>query len=199
MGFKLKCPSCRGSFAWNPKEGMPDLCALCGEHVGHDTAEDIVFCPAIRTNAKTRAVDDVYRQMEAGSITRAQIAAEMTGAPVSEMSGLKITDMRDNQRQGDIAAVLPNNPVSELMRANPNVSGMQRDLGLQMSQQTMIGSHPSAGARMRTALQNVHPDMVRKHCIGTDAYTRQPIIPSTDVVSERHAAETYQPGYRRRG
>lgn len=155
MGFKLKCPSCRGSFAWNPREGMPDLCALCGEKVGHDTADDIVFCPAIRTNAKTRSVDEVYRQMEAGSITRAQIAAEMTGAPVSEMSDLKITNMRDNQRQGDMAVSLPANPVSELMAAAPNTYGFS-GAGQAYGGAVSSGPLPNRGAQMRGVLQEVH-------------------------------------------
>lgn len=180
MAFKLKCPSCRGSFAWNPKEGMPDLCELCGERVGHDTDDDIVFCPAIRTNAKTRSVDEVYRQMEAGSVTRAQIAAEMTGASVSEMSGLKITNMKDNQRAGDIAASLPSNPVSELMASKPQQFGFQGGSGLGFSGPVSSGPEPSKGARTRTALQNIHQSM-------------------GFGVSDRPANETYQPGYRRRG
>lgn len=180
MSFKLKCPSCRGSFAWHPKEGMPDLCELCGEKVGHDTADDIVFCPAIRSNAKTKAVDDVYRQMEAGSITRAQIAAEMVGAPVSEMSGLKITNMRDNQRQGDTAIALENSPVSELMASAPQTFGFQGGNGLGFSGPVATGPSPNRGAQMRSVLQDVH----QSH---------------GNAVSDRPALETYQPGYRRRG
>lgn len=183
MAFKLKCPSCRGSFAWSPKEGMPDLCALCGEKVGHDTDDDIVFCPAIRTNAKTRSVDDVYRQMEAGSITRAQIAASMTNSPVSEMSSLKITNMRDNQKQGDTAVTLQSSPVTELMAAAPQQFGFQGGNGLGFSGPVSTGPHPNAGARMRTALQNMHDDGR-----GNGA-----------VISDRPALETMQAGYRRRG
>lgn len=107
MAFKLRCPVCRGSFRWNPLEGMPDICKLCGADVGHNRADDDVVIPMFRTSSKTKAIDQVYRDMEKGSEVRAQAAANMLGVPVSEMSSLKITNMKDNQRAGDIADASP--------------------------------------------------------------------------------------------
>jgi len=158
---------------------MPDLCELCGAKVGHDRADDDIVLPFIRNHGFTKSVDDVYRQMEAGSITRTEIAAAMTGASVAEMSSLKITNLKDNQRPGDIPAVVPNNPVSELMASAPQF-GFQPAAGLQFSQSTSQGPEPNAGAKMRTMLQNQH-------------------AASGHAISDRPANETLQPGYRRRG
>src|ERR1700675_4882193 len=99
MGYSLRCPECRGKFPWFPAKGMPRFCALCGAEVGHDRADDDVVMPFIKS-AKTKSVDSVYRDMEAGSENRARLAAEHAGVPVSEMSSLKITDMRDNMKAG---------------------------------------------------------------------------------------------------
>lgn len=107
MAIRLRCPKCRQAFPWESGKSLPDHCQLCQEFIGPDPDRDvtIITAPFIRS-AKTDRTDKVYRDMEAGSETRARIAAEMTGAPVSEMSSLKITDMNSNQREGDIAAKL---------------------------------------------------------------------------------------------
>ncbi len=105
MAIRLRCPKCRQAFPWESGKELPDECQLCHEYIGPDPDRDVtvITAPFIRSQ-KMKAVDDVYRQTEAGSETRMKIAAELTGAPVSEMTSLKITDMKDNQREGDIAA-----------------------------------------------------------------------------------------------
>lgn len=103
MSYALRCPHCRGKFPWNPLKGMPDKCELCGERVGHDPDADDVVMPFIRT-AKTSRTDQLYRDMERGSEVRMEKAAELTGTDPSDMAALKISDMRDNMRAGDIAA-----------------------------------------------------------------------------------------------
>jgi hypothetical protein len=182
MGFSLRCPFCRGKFSWKPNEGFPDVCELCGETVGHDPDADDVVMPFVRNHGMVKSVDQVYRQMEAGSITRAQIAADMVGAPVSEMSSLKITNLRDNQRPGDTGVVMDSSPVTELMKAHPDRYGFGAPGGVEYSQNVQTGPHPNAGAKMRTMLQDHHGARVGGH-----------------AVSDRPANETMQPGYRRRG
>jgi len=181
MGYSLRCPSCRGKFPWNPTEGMPDICPLCEGKVGHDRADDDIVLPFIRSSGRSKTIDNVYRDMERGSEVRAAAAAEMTGAPVSEMASLKITNMRDNQRAGDMAVQVPNNPVSQFMQANPGISGFQPAAALAYGGQISSGPHANAGARMRTVLQNMHSA-------------------SGNATSEIPTVEThYNPNYRFKG
>ena len=200
MAVKIRCTSCRGAFPWNTKEHWPKFCPLCSADLGDDRADDDIVMPFIRSSSsKLAAADRVYREMEESSSRRAQAAADMVGAPVSEMSGLKITDMRDNQRPGDLAVPLPSNPVSDFMQQNPQASGFGTGRGVEYSMAVQQGPLPNAGARTRTMVQSLHQDMVSQHCVGIDADTRRAVRPSIDVVSERPGNETYQPGYRRRG
>jgi hypothetical protein len=171
---------------------------LCSADFGEERADDDIVMPSIRS-ARIVAADKVYREMEESSSRRAQAAADMVGAPVAEMSGLKITNMVDNQRPGDVAVPVPSNPVSQFMAQNPQSSGFNTGRGVEYSMAVQQGPHPNSGAHTRTMVQNMHQDMVRQHCVGIDADTRQRVLPSTDVISERPGLETYQPGYRRRG
>jgi hypothetical protein len=199
MAVKLKCSFCETKFSWDfAALGWPDHCPKCKEFIGTDRADDDIVMPSIR-HARTKIIDSTYTQMEKGSEFRAQAAAELTGAPVSEMSSLKITDMKTGMREGDIAVKEPVNDVTirmQQMRDRGLPIGFGGG-GLDYSQAVPQGPHPNVGARMRVALQNNHPDMVRHHAVGTNE-RGQPAIPSTDVVSTRDANETYQPGYRRR-
>jgi hypothetical protein len=160
--------------------------------------------PALRS-AATKANDKVYRDIEVGSEVRAQAAADMVGVPVSDMSSLKITDLKSTVREGDIAAPPVNNAVTQFMNANPQVSGYQgaadgRGVGYGQMAHSGAPETRYAGARTRTSIQSMHPQMVAKHMIGPDASNpKRMIVPSTDVVSERPGIETWQPGYRRRG
>lgn len=182
MAFSLRCPECRGKFPWNPVAGMPDVCKLCGADVGHDRADDDVVMPFIRTNGATASADKLYRDIEKGSEVRAMAAAEMTGAPVSEMQDLKITNLNSTTHQGDIAAVPVQNAVTQFMDANPNVAGFRGGEGVHYGAGVQSGPEPNAGARMRIVLH-------RQHAALTNGA----------AVSDRPALETLQPGYRQRG
>lgn len=180
--FNVVCPACKGKFPFNADEGMPSSCPLVGcDYVAPRRADDDVVMPFIRS-AKTKATDTTYRQMETASEHRAEQAAEMIGVPVSEMSGLKMTNLNDARREGDIAAPLPVAEMANLgMRSLGDGFNMSQR-GLEFSQGVSQGPVPNAGARMRTALQNHHGALTGG--VG---------------VSDRPAAETMQPGYRRRG
>ena len=104
--------------------------------------------PAIRTVAGTM-LDKVYRAEEAASEKRAEQAAEMAGVPVSEMSGLKITNMRDNMREGDVAAIPVQNDVTRQMD-RMTTAGMP--VGFQAGIPATSGM-PSTGAQVLGAIQ----------------------------------------------
>jgi hypothetical protein len=182
MSFSIRCPYCRGKFPWNPVQGMPEFCALCGEHVGHDDDSDDVTMPFIRSNGKSASIDKVYRDMEKGSEVRARAAAELAGTSVADMSDLKITNMRDNQRQGDYAVPEVSNAITQFMQAHPEAGGFRSSEALAYSGSVATGPEPNAGAKMRTTLHNYHGQATG----GT-------------AVSDRPANETMQQGYRRRG
>jgi hypothetical protein len=81
---------------------MPDYCPLCNEFVGSGD-NSVIAMPMIRT-AKVKSADKLYRDMEGGSEVRAEKAAEMLGVSPSDMSALKMTDMKDSAREGENSA-----------------------------------------------------------------------------------------------
>src|SRR5690348_2158498 len=93
----LRCPECGTKFKSPTAEG-PEFCPnrKCGVSMADDDDGVIeITAPFIRS-AKMKATDNVYRDIERTSEVRAQQAADAAGVPVSEMSNLKITNMRDN-------------------------------------------------------------------------------------------------------
>jgi hypothetical protein len=100
--YSAKCPECEKKFPWNPVDGYPKACPHCGFDTSIDESASAIVLPAFLT-VKSKANDKLYRDMEKGSEFRAQAAADMAGVPVSEMSGLKITDLND-RRDSPIAA-----------------------------------------------------------------------------------------------
>lgn len=200
MGFSLRCPVCRAKFPWNPTAGFPDQCPNedCNSRIGIE--DNTVICmPSIRSTARTRSVDKVYRDIEAASEQRAIAAAEMAGVPVSEMSGLKITDLNSTRHEGDVAAT-----TNEERQAMANLGVQSRDQlfaggnAAEYSPAVQAGPYPNMGAHMRTAVQGRHTDMVARHCVGKGE-TGCAVIPGGAVTSEQPANEVLQPGYRRRG
>lgn len=181
MPFALRCPDCRKTFPWQAGEDFPRYCPLCRADMGENkAAEGEVVMPFIR-HRSTDAADQVYRQMEAGSEQRATLAAEMTGAPVSEMAGLKITDLNSTRHQGDVAAAAVASNLAGLGMKSLD-DGFKGADGLSFAAGVQSGPMPNAGAKMRTVLQNRHAE-----------------VTGGMGVSDRPALETTQPGYRRRG
>src|ERR1700722_9755171 len=89
--MKLRCTHCRKAFSWDPQLPWPDNCPFldCQEDISMPDRGEGVVMPFIRS-AKTSNNDKLYRDME--------------GASVADMSSLKITDMNDQMRAGDMAA-----------------------------------------------------------------------------------------------
>lgn len=115
MAVMLQCPDCEKKFRWQFSEESrwPSHCPECGSYMGIDRADDDIVMPFLRS-AKTTANDKLYRDMEAGSERRAEMAAEMAGVPVSEMSDLKITNLND-RRDAEVAAMPVQNSVTQHM------------------------------------------------------------------------------------
>src|SRR5258707_8478713 len=113
--FVLKCPVCEKKFKYDVSEGWPDFCPLCAHAMGNDRPDDEIVMPAFLSQ-KSKNNDAVARQIMDGSEQRAEMAAAMAGVPVSEMSGLKVTNLND-RRDAEVAAMPVNNPVSQHMAA----------------------------------------------------------------------------------
>lgn len=116
MAFALKCPDCRKSFKWEPSKPEPRFCPLCDVDLGEPPDDNVISLPAF-LSPKTKAADSVYRQAEDTSVVRAERAAQLAGCDVSEMSSLKITNMKDHKHAGEMAAVPVVNDVTKQMDA----------------------------------------------------------------------------------
>jgi len=165
--FQIRCPGCRKAFPWDPAIDLPERCPLkgCGYVAKkRDTEVDedgvIVIAAPFIGSAKTKATDGCYRQLEDSSAVRAQMAADMAGVPVSEMSHLKVTNIRDNTREGEIAAMPVVNDVTrqmDRMKAN----GMPVGFGDQ--QHARVGASTGyAGIKAMQAVQSSIPHLAHR-------------------------------------
>jgi hypothetical protein len=103
--MKLRCTYCRGAFPWDSALPWPKACPLCREDIGiPDRGDNGVVMPFIRS-ARMAATDKTYRDIEAGAEQRVERASELTGASKEDMSSLKITNINDGMKQGDIASM----------------------------------------------------------------------------------------------
>ena len=155
----LRCPFCRVAFSWDAALPWPDKCPVkdCGEEIGiPDRGDGGVVMPFIRS-ARMTATDKTYRDIEAGSEQRVERAAELTGATKDEMSALKIPNLSDNQRAGDIAAQDAAQAMERLQKMSPTPIGFQSN-GAEFSKgiaqgavavngNITTGIEPNAGAR----------------------------------------------------
>src|SRR5215472_12956911 len=142
---RVQCPECANKFYSKTVYGV---CPYCG-HEADEPDDTVIPMPSLRS-ATTKATDKVYRDMETASIHRAEQAAAMAGVPVSEMSHLKITDLRDNVQNGETYAMpMVRNAVTERMdqmRAAGLPTGWTDGSGF--SQNVNQGFAPRAGADM---------------------------------------------------
>jgi hypothetical protein len=109
-----ECPECskRIDLLQEPEEGPPRFCGFCGTDFGE--AEPIPGTHAIGGSAIVRSTDGMYRELETSSAAR----AEELNAP-----HLKVTDLKDNLRQGDVAAKAPDNAVTRFTREAKATTG----------------------------------------------------------------------------
>lgn len=115
-----------------------------------------ISMPAIRS-ARTKANDQVYRQMEAASEHRAEKAAEALGVPVSEMSDMKITNLND-RRDAEVAVVPVNNAVTqqmEVLNARGGQFGFTSPDAAGFKEGVKQGPYPNAGAKTVSTVQRL--------------------------------------------
>lgn len=127
----IRCPYCKEAF-WQKvakrSDPPPSECPLC-QNTGTQTEAALVWLskerrtrdavtksmvadgrgPGYNADARLqlRSEEQVYRAMESGSNIRAEAAASELNVPVSEVSHIKITDMKDNPKPGEISAKIP--------------------------------------------------------------------------------------------
>ena len=155
----LKCPLCREKFKYDVSQGWPDFCPCCGEDINNRRADDDVVMPNI-LSFRTKANDQVARDIMDGSEKRAELAAAQLGVPVSEMSGLKVTDLND-RNDTPYAAKEVQNDVTARMAAM-QAAGMPTGFGAgpngsQFAANAHAGPEPYAGARAMKSLQRALP------------------------------------------
>jgi hypothetical protein len=169
--FQIRCPGCRKAFPWDPAIDLPERCPLkgCGyvsKKREPEVDEDgviVIAAPFLRSHVM-KANDGVYRELERSSEVRAQMAADMAGVPVSEMSHLKVTNIRDNTRPGEVAAMPVVNEVTKQMdmlkaRGMPVGFGGQADTtstatgAITVNGQVIQGIQPRAGIKAMEQIQ----------------------------------------------
>lgn len=160
MAVVLKCPICREKFKYDVSAGWPDNCQICGEDINNRVPNNVITVPAFLSQ-KSKNNDKVARDIMDGSETRAEMAAVMAGTDVSEMAGLKITDLND-RNDTQFAAKEVVNPVTERMAAMQAAglpTGFGTDVSKAMGQaaQAHTGDAPYAGLRERNRMQRLLP------------------------------------------
>lgn len=156
-----QCPDCEGRFRFlhHPDdEPAPNYCPLCGSDM-RDQPE-FAFMPSAPHLAKTigRTADNVYRQTEAASLANIDTVADITGSDRADLSAMKVTNMADYLRPGDIAAKLANNEVAKHM-AKTGQGGFSPALGMtgqDYASATGQGVFPHAGDAMRQEITGAH-------------------------------------------
>jgi len=151
-----QCPDCEGVFEhlhMRSTEEPPAFCPLCGASTAE--VEPEVSSPHIAKSIG-KVADQVYRDMEDGATQRANMAAEHLGVDASEMSAMKITDMKDNMREGDTANGVAANPVSTFMQQT-GVGGMQSATNAAgYAAATRVGAFAGAGEAVRQGVVQGH-------------------------------------------
>jgi hypothetical protein len=175
--LKLRCPDCVETFKWPGDQKWPEFCPMCRAQLS--TGTDEVAMPFIRS-ANMKKTDNVYRDMERGSEVRAQMASDMLGVPMSELSDMKITNLRDDKDQSRAPHIMVKNEVSKLMDNAPDATGFQA-MGAQLSSGTQMGPFANAGAKFQTKIREFHA--------GKAGFSAMSDNPSNEVMN---------PNYRRR-
>jgi len=163
--MKLKCPSCWGKFHAETVNSVR-FCPLCGYDTNEENEKEAANMAAILSSGQPphyshapikKTVDKLYRDSEAASQTRMEMAAEASGADISELSSMKMTDWKDNLREGDTAFVPANNAVTQNMAALQAAGGsvgFTRDPNIESYRAGVTtGAHPRSSLATLGSLQ----------------------------------------------
>jgi hypothetical protein len=160
MAVILKCPICREKFKYDVSQGWPDECPVCKTDINNRVPDNVVVVPAFLSQ-KSKNNDKVARDIMDGSEKRAEMAAAMAGTDVSEMSGLKITDLND-RNDTEFAAKEVVNPVTQRMDQMV-AAGLPTGFGTNVADAmgraaaAHTGDTPYAGLREHKRLQRLLP------------------------------------------
>lgn len=104
----FECEACSRRFdVYQERDELPpDACPFCPASEESTITGPIPSTTAIGERRISKSVDATYRAAEEGS----QIRAEAFDDPA-----MKITNMKDNLRQGEVAAITPSNVVSQFV------------------------------------------------------------------------------------
>lgn len=153
-----QCPDCDGVFEhlhMRVVEEPPAFCPLCGSST---SAEAQLSAPHIAKSIG-KVADGVYRQMSDGAEVRAAAAAEMMGVDPSEMSAMKMTNMRDDVRVGETSVVSAPTPVSAALDQRRSVTpvGLQDAKAVsQFVADTRKGAYSGAGSQILDKVKANH-------------------------------------------
>lgn len=167
------CSACNGVFKFfhaSADSPSPDCCQLCGAVLDDEAVPVFVpQAPGIRKSVLVKSENQVYRQMEAASIARAEEARSAHNLTADQANAIKITNMRElgDMREGDTAAISPptsTNQVAQLMAQHPGQGGFNA-----------IGENPGAAYRLghADAGAETHSTLIRpNHARIADRMTR---------------------------
>jgi DNA-directed RNA polymerase subunit RPC12/RpoP len=151
-----QCPDCEGFFDhlhMRSTEEPPNRCPLCGADTS-GTAPELSAPHIPRLIGKV--ADGVYRAMEDSSLARAEMAAETLGESVSDMSAMRVTNIRDDARPGENSVVTTANPVSTYMQTTKQ-GGLQGGDGVaEALRHTRTGLGAGSGVRMMQQVTGNH-------------------------------------------
>jgi DNA-directed RNA polymerase subunit RPC12/RpoP len=155
-----QCPDCSVIFDYlhmRREDPPPSFCPRCGASTSEVSPEISRF--HIATNAG-KSGDAVYRALEDSSNYRADMAAQQLGVDPASMSAMRTTDMKDNMREGDTAAVANNNEVSQFMQQHSVGGAQDTGIGAAYAAQTRSGPYAGIGNAMREAVVAQHAGRV---------------------------------------
>lgn len=161
-----ECPECLGQFRFlhHPDdEPPPRFCPLCGVNL-EDDPPDEAFIPAVPHIARSigRSADQVYRAMESSSEANAQAVASITGGDAADVSAMKITNLSDYLRPGDVAAKMPVTPVTQNMKGQGGFQPLMNMTGAEFAAQTSQGLFPHSGEATRQFITSGHSQRARQ-------------------------------------
>lgn len=173
-----ECPHCLKCFDFlhHPNdEPPPSFCPLCGADVSGKKKKRVVKVDRIRSPSKpissggrpgvaSQSVDGLYRHMESSSESRMQEAADMLGVDKASLSGMRLTNMRDNLRAGDMSNMPSNTPSSatQIIGApEGNMTFQQNTQAVKYARSVTVGPEASTGKQFRNSVVSGH--QMRQH------------------------------------
>lgn len=173
MAYKTyQCPDCEGTFRFfhHPAdEPPPSFCPLCGADVSGKKKKRRLKRgewgalpdkkPPGHRSVVSKSVDSVYRGMEAASEERIRQAAELLGEDPRNLSAMKMTNMKDNLREGDFSAMQSTTPsTATQITGTPmgQVNFQDKTAAVEFAKSVGQGVHPYAGNKAREMVGSAH-------------------------------------------